>query len=154
MKARELMTQPPQTCAPNTDLAEASRRMKQSGCGTLVVVDGHGRTVGILTDRDLALAVGDRRRNAAAAPVATAMSHGVHSCRPDDDLAQVVQQMSAARVRRLPVINAAGDVKGVISIDDIILWAVVDGTVPSGDVINALRTICHAHWPVAEYATE
>jgi CBS domain-containing protein len=146
MKARELMTQPPQTCAPD------SRRLKQSGCGTLVVVDGRGRTVGILTDRDLALAVGDRRRNAAAAPVATAMSHGVHSCQPDDDLEQVVQRMSAARVRRLPVINAAGDLKGVISIDDIILWAVMDGTVPAADVIDALRTICHAHWPAAEYA--
>jgi CBS domain-containing protein len=52
--------------------------MKQSGCGTLVVVDGHGRTVGILTDRDLALAIGDRR-NPAVVPVASAMSHGAHS---------------------------------------------------------------------------
>jgi CBS domain-containing protein len=128
--------------------------MKQSGSGTLVVVDGHGRTVGILTDRDLALAVGDGGHNAAAAPVASTMSHGVHSCQPDDDLEQVLQQMASARVRRLPVINAVGDVKGVISIDDIILWAVVNGAVTSADVITALRAICHAHWPVGENATD
>jgi signal-transduction protein with cAMP-binding, CBS, and nucleotidyltransferase domain len=148
MKVRDIMTQPPQTCTLSTTLGEASRRMKAAGCGMLVVLDRHARTAGILTDRDLAMAVGDEDRNVAQLHVAEVMSGGVHSCQPHDDLLEVVRRMGALKVRRLPVINQDGDVKGVLSVDDIILWGLAEGEIPADAVIPALRALCAAHWPV------
>ena len=58
------MTTPPQTCLLDTSLAIVSRRMKETGCGTLIVLDHRGKPAGMLTDRDLALAIGESKRNA------------------------------------------------------------------------------------------
>lgn len=54
MKVRDIMIQPVQTCTTEMNLAATSRRMNETGCGTLAVLKA-GRLAGILTDRDLAL---------------------------------------------------------------------------------------------------
>jgi CBS domain-containing protein len=136
------MTQPPQTCHVDTDLVMASRRMKETGCGTLAVIDHRGRVAGIVTDRDLALALADTRREASRIAVDKAMTHRVHACRPEDDLHVALGLMASAKVRRLPVISGEGDLKGVISIDDIILWGVHHSGVSMHDLTDALRSIC------------
>jgi CBS domain-containing protein len=64
MQVQDIMTRPPQTCTVDIDLGAASRRLKETGCGVLVVLDHRGRLTGIVTDRDLALAIGDLREPA------------------------------------------------------------------------------------------
>lgn len=150
MKVQDIMTQPPQTCHSDTDLALASRRMKETGYGTLAVMDHHGRLAGILTDRDLALAIGDTRREAARVSVDKAMTHHVHTCRPGDDLHLALELMASARVRRLPVVDPEGDLRGIISIDDIILWGVQHGGVNMTELTTALRSICSPRTAVVE----
>jgi CBS domain-containing protein len=141
MKVRDIMTQPPETCHLDTTLAIASRRMRETGCGTLAVLDAGGRLAGILTDRDLAMAVGNTRREASRVAVDLAMSHHVHTCRPEDEIPVALERMASAKVRRLPVVDSAGDLKGLLSIDDIILWGLQDGGVGMHHLINALRSI-------------
>ena len=140
MRVRDIMTQPPESCHLETTLAIASRRMRETGCGTLAVLDVSGRLAGILTDRDLALAIGDTRREASRVAVDKAMTHHVHTCRPDDDLHAALERMAAAKVRRLPVVED-GDLKGLLSIDDIILWGQQEGGVGMHNLISALRAI-------------
>jgi CBS domain-containing protein len=142
MKVSDIMSQPPQTCRLDTDLATASRRMKDFDCGMLPVLDTHAHVVGILTDRDIAVAVGDRRRSASHVAAHEAMTRKVQTCLPDEDVRQVLSRMASWRLRRLPVVSHDGDLKGVISIDDIILWGVEDGVVSSRELADALRSIC------------
>ena len=116
------MTQPPQLCTVDTTLALASQRMSSTGAGTMIVLNRHGRIAGILTDRDLALAVGTLEGAVATATVGSVMTCGAHVCAPDDEVREAVARMARAKVRRLPVVAPDGDVKGLISIDDVLLW--------------------------------
>src|SRR5687767_2624324 len=109
MRVREIMTQPPQTCRRQTDLATASRRMKESATGMLVVLDNRGKAKGVVTDRDLALLIGDANHDVASLPVKKAMSRRLHTCNEDDTLHQALAAMATRHVRRLPVISSDGD---------------------------------------------
>jgi CBS domain-containing protein len=142
MKVQDIMTQPPQTCRVDTNLAVASRRMNEVGCGMLAVVDASGRLAGVLTDRDLAMEIGETRREAARVAADKAMSRHVHTCRPEDHLKTALGRMTSAKVRRLPVVDEDGDIKGILSIDDIILWGVEPHGVTMHDLVSALRAIC------------
>ena len=64
MKVRDIMTAPALTCTPGTSVAVAARRMREADYGTLPVVDGDGRLAGIVTDRDICLALAGTTRNA------------------------------------------------------------------------------------------
>ncbi len=141
MKVKQIMTQPPLTCTIGMDLAAASRRMKETGSGTLAVLNRRGRLAGIVTDRDLALAIGDAG-DPAATTVARVMTHPVHTCRPQDDVRAALDTMAMFKLRRLPVITEAGDIEGMISIDDIILWAVPESAVTLHTLVASLRSIC------------
>jgi CBS domain-containing protein len=140
MRVRDIMTQPVRTCTVDMNLAAASRRMKETGCGTLAVLTS-GRLAGILTDRDLALAIGNIREPARMT-VAKVMTRRVHTCRPGDDVHSALDTMASFKVRRLPVIGESGDIEGMISIDDIILWGIPASAVSLHALVGALRSIC------------
>ena len=116
MKARTVMTRPAYTCRLDTTLDQASRSMEQNACGTLAVLDGAGRLAGILTDRDLAMAIGTSEDHPSHVAVAVVMTPNVHTCVPNEDLAVALERMSDAKVRRLPVVDAGGNVEGMLSI--------------------------------------
>lgn len=145
MKVRDIMTQPPQTCHVYTDLATASRRMKESGTGMLVVLGVHGRVEGVVTDRDLAMAISHPRHDLCRLPIARVMTPRVHTCREEDDVHAALAQMATTRVRRLPVVGDDGDLRAVLSVDDIILWAVQQGGISPKELASALRNICSPH---------
>lgn len=142
MRVRDIMTQPPQTCSADTSLAAASRRMHAAGCGMLAVVDSTQRLVGVLTDRDLAMAVGDTVRDAARIAADKAMTHLVHTVRPEDTLRFALTRMASARVRRLPVVDREAHIAGVLSVDDIVMWGIGEEGVRMDELTAALREIC------------
>ena len=142
MNIGQLMTQPAQTCPRRMPLAHASRRMRQAGCGSLVVVGDDGRMMGIVTDRDMALAIGDTP-HAAQLAVERVMSHPVHVCRPEETLDTALARMAQHHVRRLPVVDR-GDVKGLVSIEDIVLWGVEQSRMPLHKLVSCLRTLFSA----------
>jgi CBS domain-containing protein len=98
---------------------QAAERMHAAAVGSLVVIDGDGRAVGILTDRDLALrvaAVGGLREDARVADV---MSAPLQTLGPDDDVELAVKLMRGQGLRRIPLLDR-GRVVGLVSMDDLV----------------------------------
>lgn len=118
LSARDLMTAPAATCTADARLADAAALMRDRRCGALPVVGRDGRIVGIVTDRDLALRawhLGDPR----TLRVGDVMSRGVVCCHAADEADAVAHLMGLHRVRRLPVVDPAGRVLGIVSQADL-----------------------------------
>jgi CBS domain-containing protein len=142
MTVKEVMKVRVATCAPDSDLGSAVRAMREHDCGFMPVVDRHGVVVGVVTDRDVCLAAASERRELARVSVESAMSAPVYACFPDEDLKTVLVTMGTHRVRRLPVLNKAGHLEGVLSIDDVVLATPRRGAPTAEDVIAALKAVC------------
>ena len=115
MRVRDLMTPAPRTCAPESTLADAALAMDQARCGVLPVVDC-GRTVGMLTDRDVCLALAREDGRPSEVRVDRAMSRDVHYLKEDETHARALQLMRRWRVRRLPVLAADGSLRGIVTL--------------------------------------
>ena len=107
--------------------------------GLPIVEEGHG-VVGIVTDRDLLIALGTRNRNAADLPVGEVMNKNLALCAPDDDVRDALKTMAQRQLHRLPVVDRDGVLKGILSLDDIALRADADGL--SKDLLKTMKAIC------------
>jgi CBS domain-containing protein len=141
MKVRDIMTEPPLTCRPETSLAIAAHLMREADYGTLPVIDAHGRLVGIITDRDICLAFAQSTRNALNIAVHEAMTRKVFSVLADDDVHTALATMKGARVRRLPVRDEFGRLRGMLSIEDVVMRGLERGGLAADEIIAALRTM-------------
>jgi len=124
MKVRDFFSPQVVTAAPGASLREAAMQMREQHVGALLVVetkDGVTRPVGILTDRDIVVAVvavADARPEAIR--VGEAMSAELAVAHEDDGLFEAVARMSERAVRRLPVVGPDGALKGIVSLDDVL----------------------------------
>lgn len=119
MKIKDVMTASPLTCHTRDTLDASCRIMWDSDCGSVPVVDDEGRLAGILTDRDVAIASWTRGEPMSRIPAAAVMSTKVTTCHEDDNVGDVHDKMRAARVRRIPVVDADGRPRGIVSLNDI-----------------------------------
>jgi len=140
MKVHEVMTKEISCCGPGTNAAAAGELIRTRNCGALMVIEGEGRLVGIVTERDLFIVLGTNDRNRADLPVRALMQNQIPTCSPEDDIRTALEAMAQHRVQRLPVVDSAGALKGVLSLDNIMLCAGADG-VSIDDVLNAIKTI-------------
>jgi len=95
-----------------------ARQMRERNVGAVVVVENR-KPVGMVTDRDLALALGDRGLDAEA-PVANVMSAPVRTIPEGAGIFAATQCMRDAGVRRLPIVDKDGCLTGIISFDDLL----------------------------------
>jgi len=140
------MSKPVVTCHPATNLAEAAAMMWDHRCGALPVVNDAGKLVGIITDRDIAIALGTRNTRAGELTVGEVVTGEAKSCGLDCDVSAALQTMGQARIRRVPVVDDAGIPQGILSLNDLVLWAQhADGTkrqcISYEDVVNTLVAI-------------
>ena len=123
MKVREVMTKQTTFCGPDTTLEEASFLMRKHNCGFLPVVGDGRNVIGVITDRDICIALGTRNRKPSDVNVWDAMSHKLFTCMDGDDVHSALKTLRDAKIRRLPVVDCDGSLAGVLSIDDIVLKA-------------------------------
>jgi CBS domain-containing protein len=121
MKVEELMTRDVRFCRPQTNLSEAVSIMWDADCGVLPVVDDGGRVSGLITDRDVAIAVATKGRLASEIPASEVISGQVYAISPDDDIRSALNTMRLGRVRRVPVTIEDGRLVGMLSLNDIVL---------------------------------
>lgn len=119
MKVADMMKSDPLSCQVYHSLADAARIMETHGCGWLPVVGRHNTVVGVVTDRDICMAAMQRDRRLSAISVVGAMHTNVFSCHPDDELVDAIAKMQNYAVRRLPVLDDAGVLAGVVSLTDL-----------------------------------
>jgi CBS domain-containing protein len=146
MKVKDFMTTDVKTCSPDTTVAEAAHLMWDGDCGILPVVDD-GELVGVVTDRDMYIALATQNARAAQLKVGAVATKKLASCAPEDDVQAALATMRQSRVRRLPVVGFGGAVLGILSMNDIVLGAGA-GKVASEDVVQTLQAICAHHHPV------
>jgi CBS domain-containing protein len=144
MRVKEIMSSKDiGCCSRGTNLAAAAEMLWIHDCGMLPVLDDIGRVVGILTDRDLCIALGTRDRKASEVCVGEVMPRRLFDCDPEVDVLSALKVMGAEQVRRLPVVDARGTIRGVLSISDVIRHAGQDRSgIPYQKVIETLKEIC------------
>ncbi len=121
MRVRDIWTEKPRRCTPDSNLAEVASIFWEANCGSLPVVDDNGQVVGMITDRDVCMATGTRNQPAADIAVRQVISGTVWTCLPDDDLRTALRTMQSHKVRRLPVVDIEGHLQGVLSLTDVAL---------------------------------
>lgn len=149
MKVKDIMTREPRTCTSDTTVAGAASLLWEGDCGILPVVED-GKLVGVVTDRDMYIALATRNARASQLKVGAVAATAVVSCAPEDDVHTALATMKQHRVRRLPVVGFGGTVLGLLSMNDIVLAAGADKPVRSDEVVDTLQAICaHHHHPVS-----
>ena len=121
MKVQDIMTADVETCGPESDLAAAASIMWRKDCGSVPIVDAERKIVGMITDRDICMAVATRNRLASEMKISEVISGRVYACAPDDEIRRALETMQSAQLRRLPVVEADGTLRGILSINDVVL---------------------------------
>jgi CBS domain-containing protein len=115
------MTQPAQVCHPASNLAEVAMKMYDGDLGAVPVVDESAHLVGMITDRDICIALATRHRRAEELTAADVMRRDVFSVEPHQDVREAMRLMAREQIRRLPVLGEDGRVKGVLSVNDLVM---------------------------------
>jgi CBS domain-containing protein len=118
LTAADLMTASPRTCSGFSTVLEAVLIFRDADCGAVPIVDD-GKPSGVLTDRDVALALAEYGERLAGLPVSEIMSKRVVSVAPGEPLNDLVERFGDEGVRRLLVIDAQGQLLGVIAWADV-----------------------------------
>lgn len=123
----------------NTPLPDAAKLMRENHIGSLVIVDESDRgriPVGMLTDRDIAIAVVAQGLDPRTLTAGEVMSGELVTANEQDDMLDTLQRMRRRGVRRMPVLTAAGTLAGIVTLDDL-LELVAEQL---GDVVKAIAT--------------
>jgi len=121
MKVEQTMMRDVKVCNTGDTLNRAAQLMWDFGCGCVPVLGANsdGAVVGVVTDRDIAMAAYTQGKPLFAIPVVTAMARKVIACRVGDGISQAEALMRDNRVRRLPVVDQNDRLVGILSLDDI-----------------------------------
>ncbi|HTA83945.1 MAG TPA: CBS domain-containing protein [Bacteroidia bacterium] len=114
-------------CSPRTNLQEAAQLMMIANCGVLPVLNSDERVVGIITDRDICLAMSrDHSWSHSRLPVGEIMSQEVQYVYETDNLTAALHKMRVHYVGRLPVVDEYGKLKGILSIHNLFCKALIE----------------------------
>ena len=119
MRVDDLMTRDVATVRASDSLARAVELMQERDCGCVVVTGPGAVLEGIVTDRDASLAALRIDEPLSRIEVRESMTGDVLACAPDDTIDVVERTMGHHQVRRLPVVDRAGRLCGLLSLDDI-----------------------------------
>ena len=121
MKVEQLMTKTVSSCLPDDTTNQAARIMWEHDCGFVPVVECHEseRVVGVVTDRDICIAAYTKNRPLDQIRLRDLMSTDIRACRASDEVSEAEHTMRSAQVHRLPVLDDAGQLLGVLSLADV-----------------------------------
>jgi len=111
------------TCTRDETVQGAALLMRTHHVGDLIVIDhldGELAPVGIVTDRDIVVSVISLGLDPASLQVDDIMSDDLLTCREDDDVYETIEHMRLRGIRRVPVVNSAGGLAGIVNADDLL----------------------------------
>lgn len=150
MRIDQIMSREVWTCRQEDSLERAAQLMWDHDCGCLPVVSGNGitRVAGLITDRDICMCALFQRKPLANLGVSEAMSKQVRACKGSDSVSAAEKAMREARIRRLPVLDDAGALVGMISLSDLAREAESEigeakPEITETEIGGTLAAICH-----------
>jgi CBS domain-containing protein len=132
-KISEVMTRGVEVIRPAETLQRAAQRMDELNVGALPVCDGV-TLVGMITDRDITVRATAAGLDPNETPVSDVMTEQTRWCTEEQSIDEVMRQMSDVQIRRLPVLNGAHELVGIVSLGDLAVRQ-------SGHIDGALRDI-------------
>lgn len=118
MKVSELMTADPAVCVPEDNLTKAAYIMWSQDCGIVPIVDAEGKPLGVITDRDIAIAAASRGRLTSDIRASEMNFAPLKTCSPDDKVKDALRRMRKYKIKRLCVTDADGRLVGMFSLSD------------------------------------
>jgi CBS domain-containing protein len=121
MEVREVMTESPTCCTPETGLQEVAQMMVDCDCGCIPVIDSNDTKmpIGMITDRDITCRVVAQGRNPLDLTAREAMTSTVVSVTPDTSLEECLDLMEESQVRRIAVVDDDGKICGIVAQADV-----------------------------------
>jgi CBS domain-containing protein len=146
LRCRDIMTRDVTVASRTTTLEEVARMMRDEDTGVIPVVEpgetpsdsvtevqrvpartqANGRLVGLITDRDIVIRALAEGQDARAVTAESVMTTDLHTVRPTDRVIEAIRKMGDKQVRRLPVVDREGNLRGIISMADIALETEAD----------------------------
>jgi len=122
----EVMTRDVRTLSPQDSIARAAQAMEELDVGVVPVCEGE-RLVGMVTDRDLVVRGVAKGRAVEHTPLQEVMSRDPSWCYDDQSTDDVLEQMRAARIRRVPVLDRRQHLVGMLTLGDVAVKADGEG---------------------------
>jgi CBS domain-containing protein len=114
----EIMTRDVRAMSPNDSLVQAAKAMEELNVGVVPVCEGE-TLIGVVTDRDITVRGVAQGRAFADTRLSDIMSRDLHWCSENQDIEEVLRDMSQYQVRRLPVVDRDKHLVGMVTIGDI-----------------------------------
>ncbi len=118
MHIRDVMTPNPRYVSPDDSIQSAAQIMRDEDTGVVPVCD-NGRTVGIVTDRDIVVRAVAPGIDPQTLTVQDVMRPELSVLRDDAGVFEAAETMASSGARRLPVVTRDGDLIGIVSLDDV-----------------------------------
>ena len=144
MRIEDVMTRNPACCTPETGLREVAMMMVENDCGQIPLVRSttDPQVLGVVTDRDIVSRLVARGRNPLDMLAETCMSQPVITVRTDASVEDCIRLMETHRIRRVPVVDADGLMRGIVSQADIAQHVPHEST---GELVKELSQDDGAH---------
>jgi len=135
MLIEEVMTHEPVCCTPETGLQEVAQMMVEHDCGQIPIVRSTAdrRILGVVTDRDIVSRLVAQGKNPPDLQARTCMSQPAVTVRTGQSVEDCIQIMEAHRIRRVPVVDDGGLMRGIVSQADIAQHA---SNASTGELVN------------------
>ena len=118
MQVKEIMTRDVKSVGPEATLFEVAELMRDDDIGSVMVAEGN-TLLGVVTDRDIVIRALADHRDVRSMKARDVMSNAVFCCTEDTPIDAVLAEMADERVRRVPVLNGAHHLVGVVSLGDL-----------------------------------
>ena len=153
VRCRDIMTRDVTVAVRQSTLQEVARMMRDEDTGVIPVVEradattpqpgdgggstvGNGKLVGLITDRDIVVRAIAEGRDATAITAEEIMTKDVYTAQPNDRVIDAIRKMGDKQVRRIPIVDRDGNLRGIISMADVALETEEDR-----ELANALEEI-------------
>jgi len=118
MRVKEAMHLGVEWVGPDTPISDIAKIMRQHDVGALPVGE-NDRLVGMVTDRDIICRGLAKTKDVSMLKARDVMTKGIICCREGSDLKDAVKLMEKKKVRRLPVVDEAKRMVGMLSLGDV-----------------------------------
>lgn len=141
-KVADVMTSRVKSCPALATLNDAANVMWEHDCGWVPIIDHEEQVIGVVTDRDIAMASYTQGRALYDIPIQSVSSKKIVACEADDTISLALKRMRDAKIHRMPVVDSAGKLVGLISLSDVARAIEIDsGSARANPAIELAETV-------------